>query len=1128
MELIKLPKKKHENILYKVTVLRAQGLEEQDAINQYEKNSVILDLCGNLLRSATQLLQTFDFSKLRKLDLANNKIDEIPEKSILIKLVNLEIFYLHSNQIVEWNNLERLSVLPNVLHITLFNNPIVNRSGYRDFIINSVNSLIALDLHIITDEEKSDIAIAQRPRFRTLGPNMSLAIPFYGSGLTNSMFQVQELNKEIYKLKRIYEKNSPSILIQKNFKGYQKRVLYHNEIIRRNNASSKISAFYKGWKTRRSLCFKFPYTYLKYNLPKLQKKYKAAATIKHYIEIYLKRVNFENSQNDAAKKIQNLFKNIHYSKENNFSNLLYNKNDTKFRIYFVKDQRKLLTNILQNVYSNNIISENLLLIHETQIKYETIRIQDPADTIWSPFPIIYITKLMKNMKLKLHYKDPIFSHNQITKKSIYSFCCKNDTPELKKISKIKLLKSKNPKMAAKIKKNIANSKKKHIFDQYSDLGYIEITQKSEFTKFVEYLLETNKRALKNEKEPFGFYFEPLLSKNAAIITIQSWFRGVLARGKIVKSFLQAVVQKRASIFIQTWWKWNFLKIRLNFLTKMKQYCEKIDGNELLIEESLYLLLNEMMKNAENKTNKISKKFMEQEMEFGFIYNRVATWFPKNSNIIQKQQRYLATQEIIPKWLNIPITASQTQNLLLDHTNDLLGLIHSTFAISEIVPYSRLIAVKFKGIDLPGNLNFIKFICESTAEAKKRAYLIGIKTFNLRTHDFIKVFTPQMLRDPLNCALLFKMWKSFKIANNSEKVQNEAEALKIAEKSQWPAVISHISVPLLELDCIKLKDTEIYSNAFGNIGTAEDEIIDINDVYEQDKLLLEERAKLLKNQATNTEKVNKKLLYKELLKFKAKYARKEKEQLAELKKQQQEEELEEVRMQADQQRNIQKLVKEQHKEVYDMQLNAFHKILQEEKATIKSIIDKNKEEGQKEKLDKCEIIKKSKFRLKRQKEDKEFCISFMQIQNLINKQLKITDYQKRNNQSIIEKREKVNEIKKSFLLDRSMRAEQRIRATANIMQFPKDFSMCESQDSDKKLPPVLTKYEIYLQKRRQESERKLGRKIVEKGGGLVKTRIEGKKGKPKPAIFREELYPIIHKAKNAPPENNTEDYELPNL
>lgn len=95
---------------------------------------------------------------LRKLDLSHNEILSLPSPQSLEGLKSLKILYLHDNEISEWTALKALVAVPQLLHLTLFNNPVVTIPGYRHFLANSSTTLLALDNYLITDEERLEDA----------------------------------------------------------------------------------------------------------------------------------------------------------------------------------------------------------------------------------------------------------------------------------------------------------------------------------------------------------------------------------------------------------------------------------------------------------------------------------------------------------------------------------------------------------------------------------------------------------------------------------------------------------------------------------------------------------------------------------------------------------------------------------------------------------------------------------------------------------------------------------------------------------------------------------------------------------------------------------------------------------
>jgi hypothetical protein len=88
---------------------------------------------------------------------------------------------------------------------------VVQTPGYRHFLVTKIPGLLALDDYIITDEERME-DVGHGVRFKALSQFMRLYAPEFKEGLTaeQHLFQV---DLEIYKLRRLYEKNSPSIRI---------------------------------------------------------------------------------------------------------------------------------------------------------------------------------------------------------------------------------------------------------------------------------------------------------------------------------------------------------------------------------------------------------------------------------------------------------------------------------------------------------------------------------------------------------------------------------------------------------------------------------------------------------------------------------------------------------------------------------------------------------------------------------------------------------------------------------------------------------------------------------------------------------------------------------------------------
>jgi hypothetical protein len=141
-----------------------------------------------------------------------------------------------------------LATLPSVLHITLFSNPVCLIPGYRHFLVNSVPSILALDHFIITDEERIEDA-SFGYRFRALNEFMKLHIPDYAREKSAEQ-HLFNLEVDVYRLKRIFERNSPSTLIQSLYRGWRQRNQARLQMQHKLIRIVKIQSIMRGWLCR--------------------------------------------------------------------------------------------------------------------------------------------------------------------------------------------------------------------------------------------------------------------------------------------------------------------------------------------------------------------------------------------------------------------------------------------------------------------------------------------------------------------------------------------------------------------------------------------------------------------------------------------------------------------------------------------------------------------------------------------------------------------------------------------------------------------------------------------------------------------------------------------------------------
>jgi hypothetical protein len=84
-----------------------------------------------------------------------------------------------------------------------------------------MKNLIAFDEYIITDEERvTDASFGMR--FRSLNHHMKLHTPDFVENITAEQ-HLFNVDVDVYRLKRIFEKNSPCVRIQSLFRGFRAR-----------------------------------------------------------------------------------------------------------------------------------------------------------------------------------------------------------------------------------------------------------------------------------------------------------------------------------------------------------------------------------------------------------------------------------------------------------------------------------------------------------------------------------------------------------------------------------------------------------------------------------------------------------------------------------------------------------------------------------------------------------------------------------------------------------------------------------------------------------------------------------------------------------------------------------------
>lgn len=81
------------------------------------------------------------------------QIVQLPDASCWSHLRELQLLYLHDNNVSTWDNIKGLSGCLNLTALTLYDTPLSLKKNYRHCLVNNIWSLKALDNFVISDEE---------------------------------------------------------------------------------------------------------------------------------------------------------------------------------------------------------------------------------------------------------------------------------------------------------------------------------------------------------------------------------------------------------------------------------------------------------------------------------------------------------------------------------------------------------------------------------------------------------------------------------------------------------------------------------------------------------------------------------------------------------------------------------------------------------------------------------------------------------------------------------------------------------------------------------------------------------------------------------------------------------------
>jgi len=133
--------------------------KQRTAIANPNKVTTILKLNNNSLTEVTGLAEVLPKllaqpNLLHMVDLSFNGIKRISDD--LLELPNLQILYLHGNEIKSLSSVSSLAKCPMLRGLTLHGNDVEEIEGYRQYVITNLPRITSLDFTRIIPKERSD------------------------------------------------------------------------------------------------------------------------------------------------------------------------------------------------------------------------------------------------------------------------------------------------------------------------------------------------------------------------------------------------------------------------------------------------------------------------------------------------------------------------------------------------------------------------------------------------------------------------------------------------------------------------------------------------------------------------------------------------------------------------------------------------------------------------------------------------------------------------------------------------------------------------------------------------------------------------------------------------------------
>lgn len=262
------------------------------------------------------------------------------------------------------------------------------------------------------------------------------------------------------------------------------------------------------------------------------------------------------------------------------------------------------------------------------------------------------------------------------------------------------------------------------------------------TELVERVYQYNLTATQDGRQVILLFFEKPLNMMAAASRIQSAFKLYLWKKRQQETPLVRIMKRRGAVTTQRGWRKWVLQHRLKALIRIKDVCLQVTEPEFYVETNTYLNLRKII-DYEHKRWRFEEQYINFEVsEGGSVYGQV---------FFSKTDRY-ETGSIIPQWYGFDIPVKNFGKVIDVDPYELIHKHSHTNAKNSknvcIISYSEIVENnKITGLGDVNNLHFVRIPCDSIAEAKRRVAILGLVSYNVRNHTFIRGFGKKGLVDP---------------------------------------------------------------------------------------------------------------------------------------------------------------------------------------------------------------------------------------------------------------------------------------------------------------------------------------------------------------------------------------------